>query len=395
MPAFAAYSLKAAKNARVLVTRPFPDGGDPAVRPGDAVSPRTLIGHANTEQALCVVRLETDNKQVQAMIMKNAGDHVHKGEMIAYHTYLFGLGYREYVSPVDGTIASLDEEWGFVTIREDPRPYYAFVSGVVRAADQSGVLIEAAGGFVSGSAAAGGAAWGEAFVVPWHGDDPMEVADLPQSLVGKVVIAPTWVDESGLDALFRRGARGLVTGGMDARIFRSLTAALAGLTWDEYRARYYHPEFEAGEDFHYAAGDEVGLTVVLTEGFGHLPMREEARAVLVPVDGEPVYLSGAGLCPFVVACTACPPESEEVRDEKTLIHTAGCAHARRPDGFAWQPGQRLRLLAGPDFGQGGVFVAGGHTFDLPGGGSTETALVRLDSGQEVVVPLSDIEPLTG
>jgi len=415
MLATAAYNLRATKKARILVTRGFPDGGDAAVAVGDAVTPRTLIGHGSTEQALCIVRLETDNKQVQAMIMKNVGDHVHKGEMLAYHTYFFGLGYREYVSPVDGTIIGLDEEWGWLTIREDPRPYYAFVPGVVQdVLDGHGVVIETAGGFVSGSAAVGGAAWGEALVLPWRGDDPMVVADLPPSLVGKVVIAPTWVDERGLEAVFSRGARGLVTGGMDARVFRNLARTLAELTWDEYRARYYHPEFETGDEYHYAAGDEVGLTVVLTEGFGHLSMREEARGVLVPVDGAPVYLSGSpqggaahGECPFVVACTASPSEVSSaatpvtpatpasLAGTATVISTAKCAHAKLPAGFAWNPGQRLRVVAGPDFGQTGVFLGWRAAVTLPTGRTVNGAAVRLDDGRKLDVPAWDIEPLIG
>ncbi len=265
-------------------------GGEVKVAEGQHVEPGTIIGLNGDEELRHFIRVEAEGGRLEAKVIKAPGDPVKRGETIAYHTYLFGLGYKEYVSPVDGVIEAVSEGTGTVTVKQNPTPVAALLPGVVAGirADDA-VLIELRATVISGRAGHGRPVQGQ---LHFLGD---EAAAQPRAIGDEVrrrVVAITGsAGRELLGALFRRQAAGLVCGGLARAAALELERQVARLTPEEFAARYYDaksPQDSAAD----AIPSEVGLTVVAIGGYGEEKMPAEVERVLRENHGRPVYLDG-------------------------------------------------------------------------------------------------------
>ncbi len=397
--------------ARAVVRRPrrLPVRGEILVEPGRRVGPDDVIGRDSSEQNLHVLKLEVERGELQATLLKQVGDPVRRGEPVAYSTYLFGLGYREYVAPVDGTVVEIQPRNGFFVIRQPPTAVRALLAGTVALVwPGEGVLLETIGAVVEGTAGFGDPTWGRLHPVAETGDGRQALAPghLGPQVRGRVVVARTWPDDHSLVQAVRFGARGAVVGSVDRWLLRGFARLMTGLSREELEARYYTPAPEgdagsgAGTARDSAGGEPVTFTLVATEGFGRVPMREEAWALLLRAAGRPAYLDGrvrirgqAGRPEVVVpdpeVTDADPVTEESGRPGATAaaVQDAGQqAMARLAEGA------RVRLIGKTRFGATGRLLSlPSEPLALETGRQVPAARVALDTGEEVTVPWQNLE----
>jgi len=244
------------------------------VRATDPVA-RTLIP-GNVQTVNVVNQLGCDPIDVPKALAVAIGSSVAKGEVIARRKGMFGLGESKVISPASGVLESVSDVTGQVILREPPLPIEvdAYIDGVVTAVREGeGVTIETPAAFVQGIFGIGGETNGELAVVVGGPGEPFTAERLTPGLAGKVVIGGSYVSFDLLKKAVSLGIKAVIVGGFDDRDLRELMGYDLGVA--------------------ITGTENIGLTLVLTEGFGHMPMAERTFRLLSNLAGQRASVSGA------------------------------------------------------------------------------------------------------
>jgi hypothetical protein len=378
--------------------RRFEAGGEICVSPRQAVTAATLLGNNGTDELLHFLRVEVDEGRLLAKLLRNKGDDVKRGEPVAYYMYMFGLGYREYVSPVNGSIVSVDHRSGLIAIREHPRPLYSGIDGEVsRAIPGYGVEVTATGAEIEATAGWGGSAWGPLAVLAPSPSAVIDPAAIGPAHAGKVLVVGAAADAALIAAAYRHGVRALIAGGVHALAAAQFALFAAGMTYEEYQARYYTHQPAAVGAAGSGAGakaveapsglDRVLMPLLATDGLGRTPIRPEAWSLLAELAGRLVLVDAAddsgalwaGSRPRLLA-------ADERHDD---------SHEPRPVSRMLAPGARVRIVGGKHGGLTGAIAAVDAEVTLETGYRAAAAAVELapPGGEKLLVPLVNLEVL--
>lgn len=272
--------LKVAARTRVRKLRRLPLKGEVLVQPGQRVSADTVVARTLLPGDPVTVnvahRLGLDPSEVPAAMLKREGERVAAGEVIARATGLFGLFRRELRSPVDGTVELISAVTGQVTLRQPPTAVEvrAYVDGVVvEVLPGEGAVVEAEGAFIQGIFGIGGETHGVVRVRVAGPGDVLDADAIDASCRGAVVVGGSLVTAAALARAREVGVRAVVSGG----ILDTDLAALLG--------------YDLGVAI--TGHEDVGLTVVVTEGFGPIRMAERTFRLLQAVEGLAASVNGA------------------------------------------------------------------------------------------------------
>lgn len=378
--------------------RSLPLGGQVEVAIGSAIEPATLIGYNSAAERLHFLRTEVEADKMAATLLKKVGDGVKRGEPVAYFTYLFGLGYKEYVSPVDGTVEAISTTSGIITIREHPTPVTALLRGMVVEVEAGrSAVIEGRGTVIDAAVGHGEASSGRLVLLPAEA----RPADIPADARGAVLAVPGFLTAPVLVMAFRAQAAGMVAAGCDHQTLAAFARETAGLTFEEFAARHYSAARRDRIDGT-GGSQAVEMTVVLTEGFGRLPMRAEVKEALAAAAarGAWAYVDGRALASGGAARAEVILMNEAAGRKNEPEDGAGAAGgARGDDRVHLAPGARVRLLSGPGARKVGTLRAlPAGAVKLETGVDLAAAQVELDGNGEggstlVTVPRCNVEVL--
>jgi hypothetical protein len=220
--------------------------------------------------------LGCDPVDVPKFLVLTIGSTIKKGDVIAKRKGMFGLGESKALSPVAGVLESCSEVTGQVILREPPMPIEvdAYIDGVVvEVMEGEGVVVEAPAAFVQGIFGVGGETNGELTVAVDGPSDRLTAERLTPDLRDKVVIGGSYVSFDLLKKAVALGVKAVIVGGFDDRDLRELMGYDLGVA--------------------ITGTEKIGLTLVLTEGFGHMPMAERTFRLLSGLAGKPASVSGA------------------------------------------------------------------------------------------------------
>jgi hypothetical protein len=345
----------------------LPVGGEVLVEPGQVVEPRAVVARAELPGAPCPVSasaaLGVARAELREHVVVGVGETVTEGQVVARSRSLFGLLTNEVRAPVNGVLESISDTTGQLVIRAAPEPIElpAYVPGtVVEVEAGAGATIEAEVALVQGIFGLGGEAFGEAARVCRAADELFDielVRDVHEDLVliggGRVTLAALErAREVGVSAVVTGSARG-----------EDLIALVRG-------------ELNPA-----ATGDEdLGLTLVLTEGFGDLAMARATFDLLGELAGRQVSTSG----------------TTQVRAGVIRPELLGPSLGAGQDetGFAGEIGARVRVVRGERFGAVGRIAAAPDELREIGSGSLAMVYeVELANGATAVVPRANVEHL--
>jgi len=211
-------------------------------------------------------QLDVKPNQIGAYLKVKEGDFVDSDRLIAQR---MESGIPQLVkAPTTGTVKKVDTKKGTVTIQYDinPIPLKAFVEGeVLKVKPNYGAVIRGKGTTLYGIIGFGDESYGTITVV---GDKK----DLDSELAGKIVVTDKAINEKFL----RRAAEVQVQG--------IIAPSIRNSDW----VKYYGAEIGVA-----LTGDEdIPFTIVLTEGFGTLPMNNEYSKFLMKTEGKQASISG-------------------------------------------------------------------------------------------------------
>lgn len=363
-------SLAAQKLTRIQRIRRLPVPGQINVQPGDTVTAETIVATAELPGDVFVARIaETvglEPREVSETLTKQVGDPVIAGELLFQHHAFFGFIKCEYRSPVSGQVELIVPDTGHMVIRGEPRKLQlsAYLGGQVnRVAENREVVIETTGAFLQGVLGVGGEACGTLEILPAEPYENLKLAHLPQSSQGKILVGGTAPSHAVLERLAAEGARGLVVGSIA----------------DDVLTGFLSYELQAA----LTGSETVPFTLILTEGFGNIPMKLSVMTTLLPLAGKEAAINGrtqvraGAVRPELIV----PYKPEEPYDSTPLATESSLYVA-----------QTVRLVRAPYLGRQGEIIElpeAPHT--LPNGVTCRVAQVALDDGELVTVPRANLE----
>lgn len=358
--------------------RELPIVGTVLVAEGDQVQSDSVIAQAERVGELRIVRvaeqLGLSPKEACERVTVNEGMFVENGAMIAQLRGLFGLFATAVYAPLTGSVEFISEATGHVGIRAPSTTLSirAYIDGYVeKVIPGRGAVITSDATFVQGIFGVGGERVGVIRMLSVDPGQRVEAHHIPEDCEGAVLVGGHSPSIEALQTATARGAVGFVTGSIDDAILTQYVGYDIGIA---------------------LTGDEpVPMSLIITEGFGSLPMNERVSSILRQASGARASINGA----TQVRAGALRPEIITRVTESTPRHT----HAEEGGiGGGLKVGSRVRLIRVPYFGRQGYVTALPKELQvIDTGAAARVAVVTLEPNepaygkQEVLVPRANIE----
>lgn len=312
-------------------------------------------------------RLGIEASEVRNFMLKKEGDPVKKGEIIAETKPFLGLSiFKSSVeSPITGTVESVSEITGQVLFREPPKvlPLQAYVKGkIVEVEEKFGVVVETEGTFIQGIFGIGGETNGEIKIAVDGPDVDLKPEDIKEEYKGKIIVGGR---HAGLDAIkkaIKIGVNAVVVGGIHDKDLREILGYDIGVA--------------------VTGTEKIGITLVVTEGFGHIPMAEYTFKLLKSREGEKASVSGATQIRAGV-----------MRPEIIIPGSPDKNLKRKEESRGWiEIGDQVRIIREPHFGIIGTVTALPPELQSIATESHVRVLeVKLEKGDKIVIPRANVE----
>ncbi|UVT17555.1 MAG: hypothetical protein H8K04_08485 [Nitrospira sp.] len=307
--------------------------------------------------------------EIKDYLIKKEGDAVEKDEILAENKPLIKWFKTEIRSPVAGIVESVSTITGQVLLREPPRvlQLLAYVDGIIsETVPQQGVVVEATCGLVQGIFGIGGETFGDIVLGVKAPDEPQSPGHFNSSMKGKVVVGGSFLSAEALKQAKAVGVAGLVVGGIHDEDLRALLGYDLGVA--------------------ITGTEQVGFTLILTEGFGTIPMATKTFKLLSAHVGRKASISGATqIRAGVIRPEIIIPQVEDKVGMETVT---------RRDGI--RLGDPVRIIRDPLFGRiGEVSALPSDLTKIPTESEVRVLEVKFADGTRVVIPRTNIEVIEG
>ena len=361
--------LKVTENEALRKRRILPLKGDVLVSKGAMVNPDDVVARTflpgRVEIMNAANKLGIDQQDVPEKMLKSEGDAVEEGEIIARSKGLFGLFKSQAKAPISGTIESISGITGQVIIRGEPEPVEvkAYVKGVVsEIIPDEGVIVDTCGTFIQGIFGVGGETFGQIVMGCTSAEQELTPDLIKPEHEGKIVVGGSLVTKDALTKAISLKVKGVVAGGFDA-------GDLIGfLGYDLGVAITGH--------------EDLGITLIVTEGFGHVNMAPRTFALLKAHEGQDASINGATqiragvIRPEVII----PIDGSEHVEEKAK-HTGELLF-----------GTPIRIIRAPHFGTlAAVKSLPTEPHVLESGSKARVVEVTLENGEVILLPRANVE----
>ena len=337
----------------IVRKRLLPVDGRVIAKLGQRVNPTDIVADAVVGRRHLIVDvaqlLRVSPRNAVAFIKVKKGQKVSKDEIIAESTGLFS---REALAPVEGRVAAAGG--GKIVLETGGAPFElaAGLPGIITEiiADR-GVVIRSTGAVIQGLWGNGRLETGVMISVMDRPDEEFDANRLDVSIRGSIILGGYVNNPAVIKAASELPVRGLILASMSPSLL-SLAA-------------------------------QATFPILVVDGFGPRPMNSIAYKLLstnirrdVALNAE-IYNRLSGTRPEVfipLPVTQDPPESNDVE--------------------AFAVGQTVRVISLTHPAQIGTLLhLLDHPVDLPNGLKAKSADVRLESGEQIFVPLTNLEVL--
>jgi len=308
--------------------------------------------------------------EIHEYLIKKAGDSVHKDEVLAENKPLIKWFKTEVLSPVTGIVESVSTVTGQVLLREPPRvlELLGYMDGlIVEVIPQQGVVVETNCSLVQGIFGIGGETRGEIVIAVTSSDEALEPRHLTSAMKGKVVVGGSFISSEALTRAKEVGVAGLVIGGIHDKDLRALLGYDLGVA--------------------ITGTEQVGFTLILTEGFGTIPMAGKTFNLLSAHAGQQASISGA----TQIRAGVIRPE---IIIPKETSGTQAVAAVAEREGI--RIGDQVRVIRDPLFGKiGEVASLPSDLQKIPTESDVRVMEVRFPDGSRAMIPRTNIELIEG
>ena len=303
-------------------------------------------------------------EELQATLKKKEGDSVKKGEIIAQTNGIFGLFKSDFTSPIDGSISQISKKTGQIIFNDPPIPVEidAFVKGdITDLFEKEGVQVKTSGVHIQGILGLGGETYGDILIAVDSPDKVLDENSITADMKGKIVIAGAKITSKALQKAKEIGLSGVISGGFDYQDIRDILGKDLGVAITGH--------------------EKIGLTLILTEGFGTIPMADRTFDLLKEYEGYNASINGA----TQIRAGVMRPEIIITHDNPDTASHKNYAEA------GIEIGDQIRIIRAPYFGQLCNVASLPVELQQVESGSWVRVLGTEIDGKKVLIPRANIE----
>ncbi len=372
--------LRVLKGKVTHIRRKISGKGTIQVRVGEEVRPDTVVAMAEKVGGYKVVHLadelHIEPKHALNCLRRKIGQKVAKGELLAEKVGLFGVGKKQLLASADSVVHAFDPVTGQLALKLFPHTETVLsgVYGLVDAIDhkKGELLIRSLTDVVYGIAGSGRERTGTLKILDISGSMLASSKQIAPDLFGQIVVGGSIIFHDAFKKAMTTGVAGWVTGGVDAEDMQAMAGGklpIQPVKWAD-----------------------VGLSVLVTEGFGGLPIGQDIIDCLVPHQGELVVLDGNRHCLILPS-----------RDARSMMYIRKFHlpvptvpdNAPKPIMVSLEPHSHVRIVSGTHLGVQGMVQAIDQTpTRLQSGVMTTVITVQTDQGP-LRVPYQNVEIVQG
>ena len=244
-----------------------------------------------------------------------------------------------------------------------------YVDGlIVEVIPQQGVVVETDCSLVQGIFGIGGETWGEIVIAVTAPDEVLTPRYFTANMKGKVVVGGSFISSDALARAKEVGVAGLVIGGIHDKDLRALLGYDLGVA--------------------ITGTEQVGFTLILTEGFGTIPMAGKTFNLLSAHAGQQASISGA----TQIRAGVIRPEIIIPKSNAAGAHEA----ATVPEREGIRIGDQVRVIRDPLFGKiGEVASLPSDLQKIPTESEVRVMEVRFADSSTAMIPRANIELIEG
>lgn len=365
--------LSVAEHTTVRKVRRLPLKGEVTVKVGQTVKAADVVAQTFLPGEVRPInvagKLGIGAEELPGLMLVKEGQEVRKDQPFVQTKGLFGMFKTSMPSPIDGTIESVSGVTGQVIIRGRPTPVQkmAYVDGtVVEVMPGEAATLEVRGTFIQGIFGVGGEVVGPLAIVCDSPDQQLTPDRLTPAHKGQIVVGGGLVTAEAVKQAVAVGVAGIISGGLNDADLRDFLGYELGVA---------------------ITGEEtIGVTIVITEGFGPIAMAKGTFDLLRRRKGMQASINGATqIRAGVIRPEVIVPVSE-----------AAAARAASDEDSILQIGTPLRAIREPFFGRIGKCTAlPVELVSLESETKVRVLEVEFDGGKRAILPRANVELIKG
>lgn len=368
--------LRVEKDICIRIHRILKGKGTINVSQGAEVKPSDIIGTAYLSPGFRTVQLAQELQVAPAEVAKYLkrplGQKIFKDELLAERISLFG-GKKIVVSPTDGVLDFLNVKTGELRMTFLPKKQDlpAGVFGIVDAVDAARglIIIRTQVSIVHGMFGSGRVRDGTLHIISRR-DELVAKSFISAKLDGQILVGGSLVFKDAIAASISSGVSGIITGGINAKDYKGMAGG-----------RLVFPK---------KMENDIGIAVVVCEGFGSVPIGWDIYEILTKYDGKFVSIDGNNalikLPSFEsssiikVRKTTLPKVQDDLRE-----------HDKYEDLSDLKIGSKVRIIGNSFLGEQGKIVALDQTETvMPSGIKAFMATIETKR-RKITLPVANLE----
>jgi hypothetical protein len=370
--------LRVAKRTQISKRRILPIPGEVLVKKGEEVVSSRIIAKTDLPGKVYTVnvvnQLGITPSEIREYMLIREGDTASKDEVIAENRPMISWFKTQVRSPINGFIENISNVTGQVLLREPPRPLNltAYIDGqITEIIEGQGAIVETICSFIQGIFGVGGETSG---IIEMAVKDPGEVLAgemIDTGFKDRIIVGGSFVDWEAIKKARDAGVKGIIVGGIHDKDLKGLLGYDLGVA--------------------ITGREEIGLTLIITEGFGKIRMASRTFDLLSEKAGQKASISGA----TQIRAGVIRPEIIIPHDKKspgglqTIVD-----HKEEQAGLS--AGDPVRIIRVPYFGLIGKIASLPHELQVIETGSKVRVLeVELPDGSRVTIPRANVEIIEG
>jgi hypothetical protein len=314
-------------------------------------------------------KLSISPSEVASYLLKREGDLLAKDEPLAENRPLIKWFKTQVRAPIAGHIETVSSLTGQIFLREPPETIRltAYIDGeIVETIPGQGVVVESRCAFIQGIFGVGGETSGAIALAVRRPSEVLTANRLRPEHKGQIVVGGALVLKEVFARARELGVRALVVGGVHDRDLKELLGYDLGVA--------------------ITGTEKLGFTLIVTEGFGEIPMARRTFDLLAAKVGKPASCSGA----TQIRAGVIRPEIVIPLGQETAAQGASVKPKVGENGI--QVGDTIRIIREPYFGRlAQVKALPTELQRIPTESQVRVLVAVLPDGREVTIPRANVE----
>jgi len=279
MKHFVPIRLRVERNVVTRVVRALKGKGSLAVRVGQQVAPDEILGSGAIASGFRILNLSTllsvPPREVEKYLIRQLNQRIYRGELLAFKKGWLLFGKKVVTSPTDGVLDFLNTKTGelkisFLSKKADlPAGVYGIVEDVDTERGQ--VIIRTLVSKIYGMFGSGRSRDGILHILGKK-DSLVSKEEIQTKYDGQILVGGSLFFKDTISACISQGVSGIIVGGSNAEDYKGMAGG-----------RLVFPK---------KLDNDIGIGVVICEGFGSIPIGDDIFEVLSEYEGKFVFIDG-------------------------------------------------------------------------------------------------------